>query len=150
MQTLKIEIPTGYEIDSFDKSTGDIKFKPKPKQVTERIMTVGDILADNGLTHDQFSKMCDGLDQDETAYRLLKLLAKSLNEGWTPDWKNSSQVKYYPYFEMESSSGFRFYDGDAWGSYSFVGSRLCYKTRELAEHAGNQFLAIYRSFMVVD
>lgn len=33
MQTLKIEIPTGYEIDSFNKASGEIKFKAKPQNI---------------------------------------------------------------------------------------------------------------------
>jgi hypothetical protein len=148
MQTLKIEIPVGYEIDSFDKSTGDIKFKPKPKKVTERIKTVSDVLADNGITQSQFDKECQYLSGHEVAYRILHLLAKSLNEGWTPDWSNSGQYKYVPWFDF--SSGFRF-DVDAyWSSRSTVGSRLCFKTSELAEYAGKQFLDVYRKFMVIE
>ena len=148
METLKIQIPTGYEIDSFDKSSGEIKFKPKPKKVTERIKTVSDVLADNGITQQQFDLECKWLSDHEVAYRILHLLAKSLNEGWTPDWSNSGQYKYVPWFDL--SSGFRF-DGDVyWASRSAVGSRLCFKSSEMAEHAGKQFLDVYRKFMVID
>lgn len=73
-QTLKIEIPNGFEID-FDKSSGEIKFKAKPKNVMERIMTI---------------------------------------------------------------------------SASFVGSRLCFKSSELAEHAGKNFTSVYKQFMVIE
>lgn len=149
MQTLKIEIPDGFEIDSFDKQTPEIKFKPKPKKVTERIKTVADVLADNGLTQVQFDYLCEGLSQDEIAYRILKMLAKSLNEGWTPNWRNSNEVKYVPWFEMAGSSGFRFFVCVHWVSDSCVGSRLCFKTRELAEYAANQFTDVYRSFMLI-
>jgi hypothetical protein len=83
-------------IDSFDQSTGVIKFKPKPKPVKERIKTVADILADNGYTQERFDQLCKDLSDDEKAYRLLKLLAVSLNEGWQPDWNNDNQYKYYP------------------------------------------------------
>src|SRR5688500_13359184 len=105
MQTLKIEIPNGFEIDSFNQSTGEIKFKEKPKKVTERIRTVADVLADNGFSKEGFDEWCEGLDTDEIAYRILKLLAKSLNEGWLPDWGNSNEYKYYAWFEMRGSSG---------------------------------------------
>jgi hypothetical protein len=72
------------------------------------------------------------------------------NDGkeWFPDWTNYSEYKYAPWFEMRGSSGFRFYDCDDWYSYSLVGSRLCFKTRELAEHVGKKFQGLYKDFMV--
>lgn len=117
------------------------------KKVTERIKTIGDVLLDNDLTQPEFDIQCQGLPDDEIAYRLLKLLAKSLNEGWTPDWSDSNQHKYTPYFEMRGSSGFRFLYAGAWASGSYVGSRLCFKTSELAEYAGTQFRDVYERFM---
>lgn len=150
METLKIEIPKGYMIDSFDKQSGEIKFKEKPKNVIERIKSVADVFADNGLTEYQFAKKCEGLSEDEVAYRILKLLAKSLNEGWQPDWNNSMEAKYYAWFEMGGSSGFRSYVCDHWRSTSSVGSRLCFKTRELAEHAGKNFTHVYKQFMTIN
>lgn len=147
MQTLKIQIPEGYEIDNLDKQSGEIRFKEKPKKVTERIKTVGDVLADHGLT--QQDLQCIGLSPDEIAYRIIKMLVKSLNEGWVPDWSNSKEVKYYPWFEMGGSSGFRFDGCDSWGSASGVGSRLCFKSRELAEYAGKQFTDVYKQFMTL-
>ena len=149
METLKIEIPKGFEIDSFDKLSGEIKFKEKPKKVTERIKTVTDVLADNGLTQDQFDKQCEGRESDEVAYRILKLLARSLNEGWKPNWSNFNEAKYYAWFEMGGSSGFRFLGFVGWRSNSAVGSRLCFKTSELAVHAGKQFSEVYKQFMVI-
>jgi hypothetical protein len=151
MKTLKIQIPTGYEIDSFDKLTGEVRLKEeKPKKVTERIKTIDDILRDHDLTQSQFYLQCKELEDDEIAYRLLKMLVKSLNEGWTPDWSNSNQYKYSPWFEMGGSSGFRYNDCDGWHTYSNVGSRLCFKSEELAKYAGTQFLALYKRFMTIN
>lgn len=149
MQTLKIEIPKGYEFDSFDKLSGEMKFREKPRSILERIRDAQDVVEDNGLTREQFDEQCKGLEPDEVAYRVLKLLAKSLNQGWLPDWTNPNEYKYYPYFEMRGSSGFRFHVYDNWNSYSYVGSRLCFKSRELAEHAGKQFQHIYEQFMTI-
>lgn len=55
MQTLKIEIPSGHQVD-FNKSTGVITVKESPKDVTERIKSIEDILADHGLTRGQFDE----------------------------------------------------------------------------------------------
>lgn len=151
MKSIKIEIPKGYELDTFDKASGEIKFKElKAKSVLERILTVEDVLADHGLTVEEFDEQCENLEEDEKAYRILKLLAKSLNQGWVPDWNNPSESKYYAWFEMRGSSGFRFGGYDLWLTYSYVGSRLCFKTRELAEHAGKHFTAVYKQFMVIN
>src|SRR5436190_14402519 len=107
MKTIKIQIPAGYEIDSFDQKSGELKFKPAaPKNAIERIKTVADVLIDNDIDPDDFNDSCEDLEADEKAYMILKLLAKSLNEGWTPNWSNSSEYKYFPWFEMNGSSGF--------------------------------------------
>lgn len=148
METLKIKIPNGYEVDSFDKLSGEIKFKEKErKKAVDRIKNINDVLTDHGMTQDQFDDRSVDLEVDEAAYRLLKLLASSLNDGWTPDWENENEYKWYPYFYMGVSSGFRFSDSVGWNADSGVGSRLCFKSRELADYAGKQFTEVYKKFM---
>jgi hypothetical protein len=149
MNTIKIQIPQGFAFDRFDEATGEVKLKPTPKPVMERIKTIDDVLADNGLTKATFDKQCEALTDDEKNYRLLKLVSKSLNEDWTPNWNDEDQYKYYPWFYMGGSSGFRF-DGYAYRlSSSPVGSRLCFKTSKLAEYAGKQFEDVYKQFMLI-
>jgi hypothetical protein len=87
---------------------------------------------------------------DEIAYKKLKIVIKAINQGWTPDWNNSNQYKYYPYFEV-LSSGFGFsttgYDYDYSGTIATVGSRLCFESSEKAKYAGKQFLQLYNEFL---
>jgi len=146
-QTAKIDVPKGYEIESVNNATGEVKFRPL-KDAILGIRTVEDLLIHNGLTQEQFDAQVQGLDEDEKAYRLLKLLAKTLNQGWTPDWNNDNEYKYTPWFYMGGSAGFRFDDCASWGSDSYVGSRLCFKSSVLAEHAGKHFIEVYRKFMI--
>ena len=83
----------------------------------------------------------------------LMVIAEALNEGWTPDWSNGEWDKWYPWFNMDnSSSAGRFSFGDAvdQDSYSSVGSRLCFKSEELADYAGTQFLELYRELFVIE
>jgi len=60
----------------------------------------------------------------------LVIIAEALNEGWKPNWDNTSEWKYYPWFWMDKP-GFRFNDSICAGTYAGAGagSRLCFKTR---------------------
>lgn len=152
MQTLKINIPKGFVIDKFDETTGEVSLKPTPKVVTERIKTFDDVLKENGTTIEEFEKSCKGLEPDEIAYKKAKLVCLAYNEGWIPNWNNSNEYKYYPYFKMGSSSGVSFscYDFDGWITSSNVGSRLCFKSSDLAKHAGKLFeQEIYKPLLII-
>jgi hypothetical protein len=85
------------------------------------------------------------------AHAKLIIIAKALNEGWVPDWSNWDEYKYYPWFDMQpsSGSGFAYGDYDFWSTYSSVGSRLCFKSSELAEYAGKQFEGLYKDYFVI-
>ncbi|MBA4317975.1 MAG: hypothetical protein C0412_06205 [Flavobacterium sp.] len=115
-------------------------------EIKERIKSFDDVLRENGIVKLDFEKSCQGLTPDEVAYKQVKEIVKAFNEGWVPDWTNSSQGKYYPWFKMGSPSGggFSYDDYDGWTSNSVVGSRLCFKNSDLAKHAANLFLDIYK------
>jgi len=85
----------------------------------------------------------------EAQYQIL-VITEALNEGWKPDWDNSNEAKYYPWFQKSVSSGFVF--GSAYFSYSYAnagyGSRLCFKTRALAKYAGEQFIDIWNKILL--
>ncbi|WP_340074500.1 hypothetical protein [Leptobacterium sp. I13] len=118
------------------------------KEVTERIKTIEDVLKDNCITQEELDKMFANAPEHLKYQYIAELLCKSLNEEWTPDWEDGNYNKYFPWFKM-SSSGFR-YDGcDYWGTFSFVGSRLCFKSTKLARYAGEQFTDVYRKFMII-
>jgi hypothetical protein len=111
------------------------------KDVKDRIKNFDDVLKENGISREDFEASCKGLEPDEIAYRMAKLVCLTFNEGWLPDWTNSNEYKYFPWFVMGSSSGVGFScDGcDSWHSGSTVGSRLCFKSSDLAKHAGKLF-----------
>ena len=82
----------------------------------------------------------------------LMVIAEALNEGWTPDWSNGEWDKWYPWFNMNDSSSagrFSFFVAAGQRSNSAVGSRLCFKSKDLAIYAGTQFLDIYKDFFTV-
>jgi len=118
------------------------------KDVMERIKTFKDVLEDHNMTIEQFEKSCEGLTTDEVGYRKLKLLYKSLNEEYIPDYTDGTS-KYQPLFKMGSSSGvgFAYHYYDDWLAISCSGSRLCLRSSKLAIYAGKQFLNEHREFL---
>ena len=123
------------------------------KDIKERIKTFDDVIRELGDDPEEFKNAISIMEEpDEIAYVKLKLIAKALNEGWTPDWSNGEWDKWYPWFKMDdSSSAGRFSFGAAayLRSNSGVGSRLCFKSKDLATYAGTQFLDIYKDFFTV-
>ena len=123
------------------------------KDIKERIKTFDDVIRELGDDPEEFKNAISIMEEpDEIAYVKLKLIAKALNEGWTPDWSNGEWDKWYPWFKMDdSSSAGRFSFRDAVNRYSasLIGSRLCFKSKDLATYAGTQFLDIYKDFFTV-
>lgn len=122
-----------------------------PKDITKRVKTYADACAVLGIepmNEDVFTKL--GFTKDEIAYRKLKTIAEALNEGWRPNWADSNEYKYFPWLVYNpSDAGFAYASANyaATNAYTNVGSRLCYKTRELATYAGRQFEGIYNDLL---
>ena len=112
-------------------------------------------------------------DADIIAYLKLRIIAAALNEGWEPQF-TEDEYRYYPYFyfytkeEYEQLSdedkgrcvGRSSDDAGANGglvyastgvgssnSSTYDGVRLVFRTSELAEYAGKQFLNIWADFV---
>jgi hypothetical protein len=82
------------------------------------------------------------------AFTKLIIIAEVLNDGWKPNWKESNQYKWYPWFRMDAP-GFRFNGADCRYSGSNVGSRLCFRDEASAEFVGKQFKSLYQDLMVL-
>ncbi|MNG66043.1 hypothetical protein D3C71_344450 [compost metagenome] len=120
----------------------------KSLPIQKRIKTFDDVLSYLGIEVNEFNDSAYNLTKDEIAYKKLKFIVQALNEGWQPDW-NSNECKYYPWFKMVGSgAGFSFIGCVYDYSSQSVGSRLVFKSRELAEYAGQQFIDLYRDMML--
>ena len=103
-----------------------------------------------------FSFLDEKEQKAHLAHFKLVIIAKALNEGWTPDWSNGKFDKWFPWFWFNnewgsSSSGrFSFRRSGFRSSLSYCGSRLCFKSEELADYAGQQFEDLYRDYYVID
>lgn len=140
-------IPVSREIQSlYNEAPSDmqqkmIKIWPHLGSITDRVKSLEDLYACSGVNF--------GMDgDDEWAYRVLKLLARTLNEGWQPDWDNNNESKWTPWFRMNSASGFSFDGAGCVDWLSDAGSRLCFKTDALAKHAATHFIGVYKKFML--
>ncbi len=112
-------------------------------------------------------------DKDVVIYLKLRIITAALNEGWEPQF-TEDECRYYPWFEFFTQSelnemsddekgrvvgragsnsyaygGLAYAVADCASSNSFgdFGSRLAFKTRELAEYAGRQFVELYADFV---
>lgn len=147
----------------------------KPQNVMERVKTFKDACNELGIEHDKWvqDKKDLGLEADVIAYLKLRIIAAALNEGWKPQF-TTDEYRYFPWFclytqseidEMSeedksrvvyrSSSYANAYGGVAYAytfydssyTYPYIGSRLAFKTRELAEYAGRQFVEIWADYV---
>lgn len=112
-------------------------------------------------------------NKDVLTYLKLRIITAALNEGWTPRFVEG-EYRYFPYFylytneeisrmseEEKSSVVFRSnISAYAYGGVAYacayndsvyvanVGSRLAFKTEELAEYAGKQFTKLYAEYLL--
>lgn len=127
------------------------------EEITDRVKTYEDACKVLGVEpiNEQNAK-AQGFRSDEIARRKLETIAAALNEGWKPDWNNTDQYKYYPYFYIQEnakgkgSAGLSCADADgaAANAVAGVGSRLCFYASRLARYAGNQFTDLYEQILI--
>lgn len=126
------------------------------EEITDRVKTYEDACKVLGVEpiNEQNAK-AQGFRSDEIARRKLETIAAALNEGWKPDWNNTDQYKYYPYFYIQENAKGAFAGLSCASSYSAaafananVGSRLCFYASRLARYAGNQFTDLYEQILI--
>lgn len=135
-----------------EEKFGDKTFSFK---IEDRINSFEDACRENGIEPEDVLPYTDPQTPDEksiNAYAKLVQIIRAFNEGKIPDWKNSSQYKYYPWFWMDgrkspSGSGLSFDDFDFVVSYTCVASRLCLLEQRHVEIVAKKFEDIYIDYM---
>lgn len=86
-----------------------------------------------------------------TNYKLI-VIAEALNEGWKPNWQDSDEYKYYPWFDMSNPAGVGYSHTHSAASHTvaYVGSRLCLKNRELAIYFGQTFTDLFNDSLLLN
>lgn len=84
-------------------------------------------------------------------YKLI-VIAEALNEGWKPNWQDSDEYKYYPWFDMSNPAGVgcSYTSSTASEAIAGVGSRLCLKNRELAIYFGQTFTDLFNDSLLLN
>lgn len=109
------------------------------------------------------------------AYTRLAIIAEALNEGWRPEY-TEDEYRYYPWFGLYTQEEYDKMDDDdkercrfvgrsvssayaggglvyahavggSASSYTYFGSRLAFKSRELAIYCGKQFIEIWINYL---
>ena len=89
------------------------------------------------------------------AHYKLVIIVEAVNQGWKPDWSNHNEPKYelwpdvIPDETKPSGFGLSYGDTDCWFTNAIVGSRLCFKSRELAKHTFETFKELYEDYMLI-
>lgn len=149
----------------------------KPKTIKDRIKTFDDALKELGKDHPlvkEYKALCKAdVTEDTIVYSRLCVITAAMNEGWRPRFVKE-EYRYFPYFyrytnedisqmseEEKSRVVYRSFDvayasGGVSCAYALTvprvsaafGSRLAFKTRELAEYSGKQFLSLYADYLL--
>ena len=143
------------------------------RPVTERIKTFTDACNALGDEHPLVTQYRltaaaykgDPMTEDFIAYLKLRIIVAALNEGWEPKFEEG-EYRYFPWFYLYTKEQYDELDDEEKGrcvlrsgvftnsyvgfvSYSGTsfGSRLAFRTRELAAYAGRQFIEEWADFM---
>lgn len=133
------------------------------EDITNRVKSYADACKVLGIEPmDEDSMKAQGFRPDEIARRQLETITEALNEGWKPNWADTDEYKYYPYFYIEvsevqteddtigASAGLSCANALNAATYTNagLGSRLCFHDRETARYAGRTFTNLYAQILI--
>ena len=173
MRKVEIEIPDGKMAQWVNGVLTLVD--EKPQNVMERIKTFEDAVVelsnremngdkDAGKLLDEWKIIIFSANsKDLLAYLKLRIITKALNEGWKPKF-DENERRYYPWFKLKTSrvvgrgsnnenANYGLVYAGAYyaslGSDTDCGPRLAFKSKELAEYAGKQFVEIYEEYCLI-
>jgi hypothetical protein len=116
------------------------KIIEQPENVFDRIKTLEQAKETLGIKDDCFST--NKHSKRALAFQNLCIVIEALNEGWSPDWTNENEYKYYNYFSI--TGGFSYHTVAYTHTRTNVPSALCFKNEELAKYCAKQFEQLYK------
>ena len=129
--------------ESIGKETCVMEVKSTYKPVIDSYEAAKTYLGEDAKNHQ--NAMC--------ALVKLIVIAEAWNkqDGFVPDYSNSDQWKYYPWFKYDHhTAGFVCAGAEDTAVYAYAafGSRLCFSTSERAEQFGKQFIDLWNDVLL--
>ena len=123
-----------------------------PKNIMERVKNFDDVLKIAGKTEEDILPWKNPKTKQQisqNAFAKIQLISEVLNEGWIPNFNNSSEYKYYPWFEKKSPPCGSWCLGyvSFYSSGGGLGFGCSYKTEQLAKFAANTFIKEYIDYL---
>jgi hypothetical protein len=85
-----------------DQPTVNIMDRVKTFEDACQVVGLGDTISTI-----EVSDSLEGDLKSIAAYTKLIIIARALNEGWTPNWEDENEKKWYPWFKMSAASASR-------------------------------------------
>ena len=143
-----------------------------PKDIIERVKTFEDACNELGEEHSYVQEYRGvaninfDFTQDIIAYLKLRIICAALNDGWKPT-NSDGECRYYPWFYIYTKKEYEKLNKDEKkecrglshsNAYACVSvqtlssganssSRIAFKTKELAEYCGKQFIDIWSDYL---
>lgn len=99
---------------------------------------------------ESFDKVCEQLgvenNNELSSFEKLKLISKVANQGWYPNWNNTNENKYFPYFESKGGV-FSFCTVRYSRTHMGVPSALLYQSNDLAYFMGVYYFDLYEDYL---
>lgn len=148
-----VDIPEGSRLELRDGAY--VIVEDSQKDVRDRIKTFEDAYKELDKRHDDLYYLIAEYDNRWTdseellAYLKLRIIVAALNEGWKPEF-NGKKYRFFAWINIGHNDGVAVcvysYDIPSY-TYSYCGSRFAFKSRELAEYAGEQFKDLWIDYL---
>ena len=149
MNKIEIEIPEGKKAEWVNSVLTLVD-----DDVKVRIKTFEDACNELGENHQyvraykEWMRISYAECEDVAAYMKLRIITAALNEGWEPQFVKG-ELRWYVWFSNKCGGRvFAYANGAGSNSYADHGVRLAFRTKELAEYCGKQFLHIWADYLL--
>lgn len=88
-------------------------------------------------------------DQREKAlnYHRIKNIELYFNDNWKPNYQNSNEYKYFPWFNLNASDGLVGFGDSYYHVVNSGGVVAVFKSKEISDHVGKTFWNFYQKLI---
>ena len=160
MKTLQLQISEENAMKHYPSAQPDMKaaledtFGKKffSTKIIDRVQSFEDACREKGcdpLTVLPYRSPSNDFEKALNALAKIWIIIEVINEGWKAELSNTSQSKYYPWFEQKPGFGLSYSVCACWYTTTCCGVRFALATAEKAVYVGKQFIDIYQEFSIL-